>query len=89
MAPPRRLEKIIMLPRLSRILFAVLLVFSMSLPFAVGQNDSSLPSVERGVKVDKSGGEKSTSSPAAFPYFAMAIYTILIMTIVCMPSRKA
>jgi hypothetical protein len=89
MAPACGLEKFIMLRRLLRVLFAVVVFFSMSLPFAVGQSDSSLPSLERGVKLDKSGGEKSTSSPSAFPYFAMAIYTILIMTIVCMPSRKA
>lgn len=77
-----------MLSRLRRCLASVLIVFSMSLPFAAGQN--ALPSVDRGV----SGGgaadeEKSSSSSPVFPHFMMALYTLLIVTIVCMPSRKA
>ena len=74
-----------MLSRLLRLLTAFLLFFTMSLPFATGQDIS----VERGVKIDPATGEKSSGSPAAFPYFALIIYTMLIMTIVCMPSRKA
>lgn len=76
-----------MLSRLIRYLAAVLLVFSLSLPFAAGQSDVS---VERGVKVDATAdGEKSSSSGPALPYFVMAIYTMAVLTIVCMPSRKA
>ena len=90
MASPRRLEKTIMLPRLIRILAAVLVIFSLSLPFARAQSDSSLPSVERGVKGGStSSDDKSSSSTPVFPYFVMSIYTMLILTIVCMPSRKA
>lgn len=76
-----------MLPRLLRLLAAFLLFFSLSLPFATAQNDDT--KIERGVKLDKTEGTKSSGSPAAFPYFALAIYTMLILTIVCMPSRKA
>jgi hypothetical protein len=78
-----------MLSRLLRFLTAVLLVVALSLPYAAGQSNSSLPSVERGVKADAAGSEKSGASPAALPYFALIIYTMLILTIVCMPSRKA
>jgi hypothetical protein len=85
MAPPRRLEKIIMLTRLRRILIAIFVIFSMSLPFAAAQKDGG---IERGVKLDPAASE-SSGPPAALPYFAMTIYTMLIMTIVCMPSRKA
>jgi hypothetical protein len=86
MAPPRRLERIIMLSRLRRIFIAIVVIFSMSLPFAAAQKDVG---IERGVKLDPAASDSSGSSPAALPYFAMAIYTMLIMTIVCMPSRKA
>lgn len=75
-----------MLPRLLRFLAAFLVVFSMSLPFAAGQKDIT---IERGVKADAVKSERSTASPAAFPYFALILYTMLILTIVCMPSRKA
>ena len=34
-------------------------------------------------------GEKSEKSTSALPYFLLTIYTLLVMTIVCMPSRKA
>lgn len=33
--------------------------------------------------------EKSEKSTPVFPYFLMIIYSMLILTIVCMPSRKA
>jgi hypothetical protein len=89
MAPPCGLEKFIMLPRLIRILAPLLIMFSMSLPYAAAQSDSSLPSVDRGVKGGSTSGEEKSGSPAAFPYFVMAIYTMLVLTIVCMPSRKA
>jgi hypothetical protein len=72
---------------LLRCLAALLVVFSLSLPFAAGQNDPT--KIERGVPAEAVQGEKSSSSPAALPYFALAIYTMLVMTIVCMPSRKA
>jgi hypothetical protein len=78
-----------MLRRLLRYLAAILLVFSLSLPFAGGQTNSPPPSIERGVSGETASAEKSSSSPSALPYFVMAIYTMLILTIVCMPSRKA
>ena len=72
--------------RLLRGFAAVLLVSSFSLPFAVGQDDK----IERGVKLDSSSdSEKGSSGPSALPYFVMAIYSMLVLTIVCMPSRKA
>jgi hypothetical protein len=80
-----------MLPRLLRFLAAVVLIFSLSLPFAAGQTDSSF-TIERGVKVDKanpSGDDGGGSSPHALAYVALTAFTLLIMTIVCMPSRKA
>lgn len=75
-----------MLPRLLRCLAALLLILSLSLPFAAGQGDVS---IDRGVKVDPSQDPKSSESSPALPYFIMAIYTMLVLTIVCMPSRKA
>ena len=78
-----------MLRRFLHYLAAVLLVLSMSLPFASGQTNSPLPSIDRGVKGEPAADEKSSSSPSALSYFALAIYAMLILTIVCMPSRKA
>jgi hypothetical protein len=78
-----------MLRRLLCYLASFLLVFSMSLPFASGQGNPSLPSVERGVSAEATDGEKSGPSPSVLPYFVMALYTLLVLTIVCMPSRKA
>ena len=75
-----------MLRRLLHCLAAVLLILSMSLPFALGQ---PLPSVERGVSGEPAADEKSSSSAPALSYFVMAIYSMLVLTIVCMPSRKA
>jgi hypothetical protein len=73
--------------RLSRFFAAVVLVSSLSLPFAAGQSDIS---VDRGVKLDPtSDSDKSGSSTAALPFFVMAIFTMLVLTIVFMPSRKA
>jgi hypothetical protein len=73
--------------RLSRFFAAIILVLSLSLPFAAGQSDIS---VDRGVKLDPtSNSDNSGSSTAALPFFVMAIYTMLVLTIVCMPSRKA
>jgi hypothetical protein len=72
---------------LSRFFAAVILVFSLSLPFAAGQSDIS---VDRGVKLDPTAdSDKSGSSTAALPFFVMAIFTMLVLTIVFMPSRKA
>jgi hypothetical protein len=73
---------------LLRFFAAVLLVLSLSLPFAAGQPGSGLPTVERGTGevTSESGGGSNT---AALPYFVMAVYTMLVLTIVCMPSRKA
>ena len=78
-----------MLRHLLHCLAAVLLVCSLSLPFAVGQGNSSLPSIDRGVSGETAASEKSSSSPSALCHFVMAIYTMLVLTIVCMPSRKA
>lgn len=73
--------------RLFRYLSSVILVLSLSLPFAAGQSDTS---IERGVKLEAPDqNEQDSSSPSALPYFVMAIYTLLVLTIVCMPSRKA
>jgi hypothetical protein len=73
--------------RLLRCFAAILLVFSLSLPFAAGQNDAT---IQRGVKLDPTAeSNEGSSSPSALPYFVMAVYTLLILTIVYMPSRKA
>jgi hypothetical protein len=73
--------------RLLRFFAALILVLSLALPFAAGQSDFS---VERGVKLDPTAeSEGSGSGTAALPYFVMAVYTMLVLTIVCMPSRKA
>jgi hypothetical protein len=74
--------------RLLRCFAAVFLVLSLSLPFAVGQGGDI--SIDRGVKLDTSSeSEKGSSGPSALPYFVMAIYSMLVLTIVCMPSRRA
>lgn len=73
--------------RLSRFFAAVVLVLSLSLPFATGQSDIS---VDRGVKLDPTAdSDKSGSSTAALPFFVLAIFTMLVLTIVFMPSRKS
>jgi hypothetical protein len=33
--------------------------------------------------------EKTERSPSALPYTVLVIYTLAVLTIVCMPSRKA
>ena len=33
--------------------------------------------------------EKTEQSPAALPYVFLILYTLLVLTIVCVPSRKA
>lgn len=78
-----------MLPRLLHFVAAVVVVLTLSLPFAVGQQNSDPTTVERGVKLDPASTEKSTGSSPVFAYFVMIIYTFLVLTIVCMPSRKA
>lgn len=78
-----------MLPRMLRWFVAVLLVVSLSLPFAAAQPDAAPPRIERGVQVDTSDDKSNDTSTAAFPYFMMAVYTMLVLTIVCMPSRQA
>ncbi len=73
--------------RLRHFVAAVLLVLSLSLPFATGQSDIS---VDRGVRLDPTtSSDNSGSSTAALPFFVMAVYTMLVLTIVFMPSRKA
>jgi hypothetical protein len=73
--------------RLLRFFGAILLVLSLSLPFAAGQNDTT---IQRGVKLDPAAAsDEGGSSTSALPYFVMAIYSMLVLTIVCMPSRKA
>ena len=72
--------------RLLRCMAAVLIGLSLSLPFASGQSDT----IDRGVKLDPTADtDKGGSGPSALPYFVMAIYSMLVLTIVCMPSRKA
>jgi len=75
-----------MLRRLLHTLAAFLLVFSLSLPFASAQGDVS---IDRGVKLDPAQEQKSSESSPALAYFILALYTMLVLTIVCMPSRKA
>jgi hypothetical protein len=73
--------------RLLRGFAAILLALSLALPFAAGQSDTT---IERGVKIDPTAeSEKSSSGPSALPHVAMVIYTMLVLTIVFMPSRKA
>ncbi|MHB1425222.1 MAG: hypothetical protein ACYC3I_18790 [Gemmataceae bacterium] len=84
-----------MLPRLFRFIAAVVLALSMALPSALGQASNPPPpnapleSVERGVKVDPADSANSGPPSYALPYFTMAIFTMLILSIMCMPSRKA
>jgi hypothetical protein len=85
-AAPVRERTYIMCNRLLRCIAAVLLVLSLSLPFAAGQSDIS---VDRGVRLDPTTEGEGGSSTSALPYFVMAIYTMVVLTIVCMPSRKA
>ncbi len=76
-----------MLSRLLRCLAAVFLVFSLSLPFAAGQDKIT---IERGVKKEAvEGDEESSSSSPALPYVFLILYSMLVLTIVFMPSRKA
>lgn len=86
MARPGRIESVPMLSHLRRFVAALAVVLTLSLPFAAGQSDIS---VERGVKADPASSDKSSGSSSALPYFALVVYTLLVMTIVCMPSRKA
>jgi hypothetical protein len=72
---------------LLRCLAAIVVALSLSLPFAAGQKEA--PTIERGVRAEDAQSEKSGSSAPVFPYFVLVIYTLLVMTIVCMPSRKA
>jgi|GEM_PF-2835069 hypothetical protein len=73
--------------RLFRCCAAVFLALALALPFAAGQSDIT---IDRGVKVDAAAeSERSGSGPSALPYVAMVIYTMLVLTIVFMPSRKA
>lgn len=77
----------IMWNRLHRCLAAVLLILSLSLPFAAGQSDTS---IERGVKLDTTAeGDKGGSNTGALPVFVMAIYSMLVLTIVFMPNRQS
>lgn len=78
-----------MLSRLLRCLAAVFLILSLALPFAAGQDDLK---VERGVKIKKDAGddEEGGGAPSpALPYFVLIVYSMLVLTIVFMPSRKA
>jgi hypothetical protein len=72
--------------RLLRCFAAVLLVLSLALPFAAGQDDTS---VSRGVKLDPTAESEKSSGPSALPHVAMVLYSMLVLTIVFMPSRKA
>jgi hypothetical protein len=78
-----------MLRRLLRCFAVVLLLLSFSAPFAVGQG--GMPTIERGVKLETpaEGDKSDSSSSPALPYFVMAIYTMLVLTIAYMPTRQA
>ena len=76
-----------MLRRLFRYILAAFLLLSPSLPFAAGQDAS--PTIERGVRGDATDSSEKSGSSFAFPYALLLIYTLLVLTIVCMPSRKA
>ena len=89
-SPPCRLER--------RTPCRIHLCFASSHPFFLSfhcrcrsrQHKSRLPTIERGVSVDPTEEQKSLStSPAAVPHVVMALYAMLVLTIVCMPSRKA
>jgi hypothetical protein len=71
-----------------RYLAAVLVVVSLSLSFAAGQTDAPV-TVERGVRVETTEEQKGSTSPAALPHVVLALSAMLVLTIVCMPSRKA
>jgi hypothetical protein len=71
-----------------RYLFTILVVVSLSLPFATGQADAPV-TVERGVRVDTTEEQKNSTSPAALPHVVLALSAMLVLTIVCMPGRKA
>lgn len=82
-----------MLLRLLRCLAALFLVFSLSLPYAGAQDDLK---IERGVKIEKadkkeaSDDDEKGSTPApVLPYFVLILYSMLVLTIVFMPTRKA
>jgi hypothetical protein len=75
-----------MLSRFNRFLTAVVVVVALSLPFAAAQSDDI--SVKRGVEAPQEQKSSGSSSPV-FPAFVMVLYTLVVLTIVCMPSRKA
>jgi len=75
-----------MLTHLFRSLAALGLTLSLALPFAAGQGDLT---IERGVKVEATESEKGSSGSPALPYFVIVVYSLLVLTIVYMPSRKA
>jgi hypothetical protein len=66
-----------MLRRLLRYLAPALLVLALSSTTVQAQPPANAET------------EKSEKSTSALPYFVLTIYTLLVMTIVCMPSRKA
>jgi len=78
-----------MLRHLFRCIVAALVVLSLSLPFTAGQGTPPPPTVERGVSGDATDASEKSGSSFAFPYALLLIYALLILTIVCMPSRKA
>ena len=65
-----------MLRRLLRFLAPAVLVLALGTPLAHAQ---SAPAE----------AEKSERSVSALPYTVLVIYTLAVLTIVCMPSRKA
>jgi hypothetical protein len=65
-----------MMRRLLRFLALPVLVLSLATPAIHAQT----PPVET---------EKSERSVSALPYAVLVIYTLAVLTIVCMPSRKA
>jgi hypothetical protein len=68
-----------MLRRLLHCFAACLLVLSLAVP-AVRAQPTTAPAAET---------EKGEKSTPVFPYFLLILYSLLILTIVCMPSRKA
>lgn len=67
-----------MLRRLIRFLAPVLLALVLGAPAALAQGQTA-----------PAEGDKSEHSVSALPYAVMMVYTLAVLTIVCMPSRKA
>jgi hypothetical protein len=69
---------------LLRLLALPVLALALWTPAAQAQPTTSAPQTKPPPS-DEEKGERSF----AFPYALLLIYTLLVLTIVCMPSRKA